>query len=123
MNYEHDGQLSIFCRASQIAFDRTVSGRRLHDFVAHFNAFVIRRYLLRPGVVGCQALENRRDGQAAGRKLAKTIKESTAVDVAVLVFVKQIQQLLRIIGCFLSFHSSSLDGIGAEYEATLLPRW
>jgi hypothetical protein len=32
----------------------------------------------------------------------------------VLVFVKQVQQLLRIIGCFLSFHSFSLHGIGAE---------
>src|SRR5262249_24653669 len=97
VNYEHDRQLSIFCRASQIAFDRSVSGRRLHDFIAHFDAFVIRRYLLRPGVVGWQVSENAPGRQAAGSKLAKTIKESTAVNVAVLVFMKQVQQLLWII--------------------------
>ena len=40
VNDEHDGQVFPFCRTHQIPFDRAVAGRGLHDFVAHFYAFV-----------------------------------------------------------------------------------
>ena len=42
--------------------------------------------------------------QAADGELLGAIEEVAAADVAVLVLVKQIQQLLRVIGRFLSFH-------------------
>jgi hypothetical protein len=122
VNDEDDRMLAIFYRTREIAFDRAVPGGRLHCFVANLDAFVIRRDLLRPGIVRRQALKDCHRGQSAGRELAKTIKEGTAVDVAVLVLVKQVQQLLRVIRCLLSFHSFSLRGIGAEYEVTLLLR-
>jgi hypothetical protein len=87
---EHDGQLPAFSRAREVTFDRAVPGRGWHDLVAHLDALVVGRHLLRPRVVGAQALEDGRDGQAADRESAGAVEESAAVDVAVLVFVEEV---------------------------------
>ena len=50
----------------------------------------VGRYLLRPCVVGRQALEYGRDGHAADREPARAFEERTALDVAVLVLVKKV---------------------------------
>ena len=44
---------------------------------------------------------------AADGELLGAIEEVAAGDVAVLVLVKQIQQFLRVVGRFLSFHGTS----------------
>jgi hypothetical protein len=87
---EHGGQLPTLGRAREVTFDRAVPGGRLHGLVAHLEALVVGRHLLRPGVVGPQALEDGRDGQAADRELAGAVEEGAAVDVAVLVLVKEV---------------------------------
>ena len=57
---------------------------------------------------GAEAFENRRHGQSTNREPGGAIEESAAGDVAVLVFVKEVQQLLRIVSCAFAFHSFSL---------------
>ena len=90
MNDEDDWTLLPFCRTRQIPFDAAVSCRGLHDFVANFNVLVIRLHLLRPGVVGSQSFEDCGHGQTADCKFAGAAEKDATVNIAVLVFVKQV---------------------------------
>ena len=78
--------------------------RRGHGRRLGLDALVVLGDLLRPGVVGAEALPDRRGGQAADGELLRAIQEFAAVDVAVDILVEQVEQLLRVIGRFLSFH-------------------
>ena len=72
--------------------------------VLGLDAAVVFGHLLRPGVIGTEALPDRGSGQAADGEFLRAIQECAAVDIAVHVAVKKVQQLLRKIGRFLSFH-------------------
>ena len=66
---------------------------------------VVLRHLLRPRVVRPQAFEDAppRSARRPRTSCARS-RNVAAVDVAVLVLVEEIEQLLRIIGRLLSFH-------------------
>ncbi len=68
------------------------------------DALVVFGDLLRPGVVGAQALPNGGGGHAADGELLGAIQEIAPGDIAVDVAVEEVQQFLRVIGCFLAFH-------------------
>src|ERR1044072_6375859 len=87
--------LPIWARG--VAFDRAVPFRRRHGLVTDLDAFVVCRHLLRPGVVGPEALEDCRDSQTTDSELCGTVQEGAPVDIAVLIFVKEVQQILRVI--------------------------
>jgi hypothetical protein len=63
--------------------------------------------LLRPCVVRLQALVERQRRHAADGVLLGAVEKVTARDLAMLVLVEEIQQLLRVVRRFLSFHGSS----------------
>src|SRR5262249_35719638 len=73
-----------------------------------FDPLVVLRNLLGPGIVRPQALEDRGDRESANGELPRAIEEFAPADVAVLVFVKQIEEFLRVIRGFLSFHDAPL---------------
>lgn len=99
-----------------MAFDRAVSVGRLNGFSADLDAFVIKRDLLRPGVIRRQAGEQCCGSHSARGEPGQMLHENTTLQVAVLPFVKQVQQLLWIIGCLFSFHCLSLYGVEVEAE-------
>src|SRR5581483_6981215 len=65
--------------------------------------------LLGPRVVRAQALPEGDRGQAADRELLRAIEELAPCDVAVLVLVEEVQQLLGIIGRLLPLHDGPLS--------------
>src|SRR5262249_37303323 len=101
----------------EIALDAAVALRRGDRLVIGPDALVVLRHLLSPGVVGLQALPDRRDRQPADGELADPIEKRSAIDLAVLVFVEDVQQLLRVIGRFLSFHRWLLSQIAQTISA------
>jgi hypothetical protein len=70
--------------------------------------------LLRPGVIRPEALPYRGSSQAADSVLFRSFQEVTAVDIAMHVTVKEVQQLLREIGGVLSFHVKCLLSSGKD---------
>src|ERR1044071_9452766 len=80
----------------------------MHGLVAYLDAFVVGRDLLRPRVVRPKAFKDCCDSETADRELRGAVEESATADVAMLVFVKEVQQLLRVIACNFAFHAFSL---------------
>jgi hypothetical protein len=60
--------------------------------------------LYRPRIVRSKHVEECNCRQAADSKLLCTIEKLTAINAAMHVSVKQVQEFLREIGRFLSFH-------------------
>src|ERR1019366_8494652 len=99
------GDLSRYLGGTNvIAANAAVAIRRRHGDVLGLEPLVVGRDLLRERVVGPEALPKSQGGYAADRELLRAIEECTAVDLAVNVTVEQVQQLLRIIRRFFSFH-------------------
>ena len=110
VDHQHAGQLAARPgRAGKVAFDAAVALRRLHRRVLRLQPRIVLRHLLRPGVVGPEAFEDGGDGQPADGELSRPVQKRAAVDVAMLVLVKEIQELLRIVGRLLSFHGTLLS--------------
>ena len=94
-------------RFGEEPLDRAVALRRLHRHHLGLDPRVVFRDLLGQGVVRLHFRENRRGGQAADGELAGPLQKRPPVDVAVLVLVKEVQQLLRVVRGFLSFHENA----------------
>ena len=60
--------------------------------------------LLRPGIIGRQALQDRDGGQPADRELRGAVQKGAAVDLAVLVLVEDVEQLLRVVRRLFALH-------------------
>src|SRR6185503_652759 len=69
---------------------------------------IILRHLLGPRVVGPETFPDRRDGQPADRELRGAIEKVATGDVAVLVLVEQVEELLRILRRLLPLHRAIL---------------
>ncbi len=91
-------------RPNQISFDAAVAFRRRHGDVLGLDAAVVLGNLLRPGVIGTQALPDPHGRHAANREFLRAFQEIAALDFAVHIAVKQIQQLLRILARLPSLH-------------------
>jgi hypothetical protein len=72
--------------------------------VFRLDAFVVRRNLYGPSIIRSGHLEKCCRGHTADGKFLRTIQKLAAVDPAMRVSVEQVQELLREIRCFLSFH-------------------
>ena len=98
MNDEHRGQLAAGRRGPRkVALDRAVALGRRDRLVTHLDTRVVLGHLLGPCVIRFEAFPQRHRRDAPDGELLRAIEELTAADVAVLVFVEEIEQLLRVI--------------------------
>ena len=78
--------------------------RRRHGDVFGLDAAVVFGNLLGPGVIGAQAFPELVAVTPARGEFLRAVEKAAAVDIAVDIEIEEIQQLLRVIGGFLSFH-------------------
>src|ERR1700680_326078 len=105
MHHQHAGQLSSGLRwTGQVPPDVFVALWRGYRRVLGLDTAVVLGDLLRPRVIRAEALPDGRGSHAAYRELFRAIQEFAAVDIAVNVTVKEVQQLLREIRGFLPVH-------------------
>ncbi len=90
--------------AHQVAFDAAVALRRGNGHVFGLDAVVVFGNLLGPGVVGTQALEDRRGGEAADGEFLRAIQKVAALDVAMDIEIEEVEQLLREVRRFFALH-------------------
>src|SRR5262249_53223904 len=105
VNHKHAGSLSGKLRwPREVSANRAIALRRLHGRVFRLDASVVLRDLLRPSIVGPKHLEERGRGEAVLRVALRAVQKFSALDVAVDILVKQVEQFLREITGFLPFH-------------------
>jgi hypothetical protein len=59
---------------------------------------------LGPGVVGLEALVEGSDGYPANGEALCAFKKVSTLNVAVYIFVKEVEKLLGKVACFFAFH-------------------
>src|SRR5439155_2647040 len=105
MHDQHARQLATgIGRVHQVAADVAIALRRGNGGGFRLDPAIIFRDLLGPSEMRAQALEERGGSQATDSKLVRALQELTAVDIAVHILVKHVQQLLWKIARFLAFH-------------------
>src|SRR5687767_6443374 len=95
-------------RNREMAFDRSVTLRRLDRGGLGADALVVTRNLLGPRIVGTEQIEKTRRRESSHGKHARTVQERPPVDVAVLILVVEVEQFLRKVRSLLAFHANLL---------------
>jgi hypothetical protein len=92
MHHQHAGQFPGGARRThQRSFDLPIALRRRNRHHLDFDALVVLRHLLRPGVIGLQALPNRGGSQATHGELLSPFQEGPPVHSTVYIFIEKIQ--------------------------------
>ena len=105
---QHRGQFSRgVCRADQVAADASIALRRRHGRRFSLDPAVVFLDLGRPRIIRPEHLEQRGRRYPADGKFLRAVEKLAAINAAVHVPVKQIQELLGEIGRFLSLHRNT----------------
>src|ERR1700756_4118746 len=91
-------------RTDVIAANTGVPLGRRSTFISCDEPFIVLSNLLGQSVIRAQAFPDTDRGEPANRAFFCGLEESTPRDLTVHVTVKQVQELLRKIGRFLSLH-------------------
>src|SRR6185437_14460118 len=93
---------------NQISPYAAVAVRGRDGCVLGLDPLIVLRNLFGPRIVGAKALPYGCSRQAVRCESFCALQKSAAIQFAVYVKIKQIQQFLGVVTCFLSFHSSCL---------------
>src|SRR5690242_6705679 len=96
--------LRFFHGMHEIPLDLGVAFGRWNRDHFGLDSTVVFGNLLRPGVIGTQALPDRHGGHASNGELLCAFKEGAPIHTAMYIDVEKVDKLLRILTCSLAFH-------------------
>src|SRR5258708_5331121 len=109
MDDEHTRDLPrLIGRMHEVALDVLVAIWRLNGGDFGLDSAVVFGNLLRPGVMGPQALPNRHGGHASNGELLRSGEEFAPIYLTMNVGVEKVEKLLRIFAGGFTFHVRNL---------------